>query len=580
MRKILILLLGIAAFFGGISGLNIQASGETLRNVTYELDGGYFDISLHQQLSKGGNHAIQFLGDSTGNDQNEWVYLTSQALASTYTENSFVYYIYSDAQSTYSKPQRFSTGADGKAYGTYSATIGTGVKALNSGGLSLKDKDFEIIVHVAPVSWTTGGIVVSKFDGMNPREWIFNVGGPSSNMIFTYTMDGSTLLSAASSAIPGVVDGEDMYLKMSVDIDNGSTQHAFNFYKSTDGLNWTQVGTTVTKENVLSMYETTALVEFGGRSGFATGMFNGKIYDVQILEGLTNQKALLHMDFGNKSDNSNLFKDPYGNTFEIVNIPVTGSKNIVILNGSIPGDAISQVKNVTRFGKQTPMTPTASFINYSHNEGLDVDYTNDYLELVLMLRTKYPNTMVYGVTQNRQLDPRTTEQIAAHEIRNQQIKTLSASNNMGVVDGYAAVSAVNINSDGIHPAEAGSIQWKDAAISAINTHKFKVYTLSELVIDGTKATYYGVPKKTGYTFIGFYTDELFTQPFSTVMTNITEDTTLYAKWTPTTSGGSGSVIIDNASNFTTLDYLLMVGGVLIVIIIFTSNKKQPRGRRS
>ena len=99
------------------------------------------------------------------------------------------------------------------------------------------------------------------------------------------------------------------------------------------------------------------------------------------------------------------------------------------------------------------------------------------------------------------------------------------------------------------------------------------------ILSGEKVTV-ATPTKTGYNFVGWYKDASLTEPFSIVIDTISEDTTLYAKWTPVTSGDSGSVIIDNADSFTTLDYLLMAGGVLLVIVIATSNKGKKKGKWS
>lgn len=89
-----------------------------------------------------------------------------------------------------------------------------------------------------------------------------------------------------------------------------------------------------------------------------------------------------------------------------------------------------------------------------------------------------------------------------------------------------------------------------------------------------------IPTNTGYNFVGWYRDASLTDPFSLVIDTVEGDTTLYAKWVLNTPTGGGSVIIDNAANFTTLDYLLMAGGVLLVIVIATSGKGKKKGKWS
>lgn len=578
MRKMLILLLGIAAFFGGIQGLKINASTPT-SNVTYELDGGYFEKTLHSVLNRAQNETLLLQGDSTGNGTDEWFYLTVDQLKGVYTHSSFLYYLWSDSKQTYSSPTRLSTGSDGKAFATFPGTINNGVIVDNSQSLHLSDNDFEIIAQINPDNWTDTQVIASKFGAGGQREWAFYIN--AGKLYLMYTVDGSTALFANSGLTVSATEGEPIWVKLSVDADNGSSQHVLTFQKSTDGTTFTNIDTPTVKEGTLSIFESTTKVEIGARGTLGTEFFKGDIYEVIINIGSSDKTTLMHLDFGNTPNADGKFYDPYGNIFGVYgSLTYEGSKNINILNASVSGAAISYSKDETKFAKQTPMPLTASFISYSHNEGLNVDYTASYLELVNMIKAKYSTAMIFAVTQNQQKSPSTVEAIAAHATRNDQIKTLASVSNIGLIDGYDAVTLANVNEDGIHLTPEGSTQWKDEAISAINTYKFKVYSISDDVETGTIAPYHGVPKKTGYTFIGFYTDALFTTAFSPIMTSITEDTTLYAKWTPTTSGGSGSVIIDNASSFTTIDYLLMAGGVLLVIIIATSNKGKKKGKWS
>ncbi|MDY0209852.1 MAG: InlB B-repeat-containing protein [Acholeplasma sp.] len=80
------------------------------------------------------------------------------------------------------------------------------------------------------------------------------------------------------------------------------------------------------------------------------------------------------------------------------------------------------------------------------------------------------------------------------------------------------------------------------------------------------------PTRAGYTFIGWYKDEALSQPFSLVSDSITFDITLYAKWTPTTSGGS--TIIDNISNFKAADFYLIFGAFAVVLFVGYQIKKK------
>ncbi len=66
----------------------------------------------------------------------------------------------------------------------------------------------------------------------------------------------------------------------------------------------------------------------------------------------------------------------------------------------------------------------------------------------------------------------------------------------------------------------------------------------QYVIDGKRATKPSGVRRSGYTLVGWYTDEKLTKTYS-FSTKVTEDITLYAKWTRNSSSGGSSVTYYN-----------------------------------
>lgn len=91
------------------------------------------------------------------------------------------------------------------------------------------------------------------------------------------------------------------------------------------------------------------------------------------------------------------------------------------------------------------------------------------------------------------------------------------------------------------------------------------------ILSGEKVTV-AAPTKTGYNFVGWYKDASLTELFSIVFDTISEDTTLYAKWTPTSSGGS--TIVDNITNFKWSDYLIIVSLLGFGLYLGSKSKKR------
>jgi len=99
-----------------------------------------------------------------------------------------------------------------------------------------------------------------------------------------------------------------------------------------------------------------------------------------------------------------------------------------------------------------------------------------------------------------------------------------------------------------------------------------------LVEDDTIATAPTTPTRTGYTFTGWYSNVTLSTVFSFIETAITDDITLYAKWTPVSSGGT--IIPPAEAGLTTLQISLIVGGVLLVAAaLFIPDKKKSGSRR-
>lgn len=106
-------------------------------------------------------------------------------------------------------------------------------------------------------------------------------------------------------------------------------------------------------------------------------------------------------------------------------------------------------------------------------------------------------------------------------------------------------------------------------------------TIASMLVDNLEQLLVQAPTRPGYRFVGWYKDTELSQPFSVVTGRISSDTTLYAKWAPT-STGAPSVIIDNLPNLKFADIALIVTAIAVSIGIgfaFSNNKKSKSKRR-
>lgn len=100
-----------------------------------------------------------------------------------------------------------------------------------------------------------------------------------------------TLVSEGSTVALSVSAGDSIWIRATLDVDNGAGGHDVKFYTSTDydpdavTGTWTQLGATVTGAGTTSIFDSTADVEIGSVNG-GTNPTDGKIYRAQILNGI------------------------------------------------------------------------------------------------------------------------------------------------------------------------------------------------------------------------------------------------------------------------------------------------------
>jgi hypothetical protein len=79
---------------------------------------------------------------------------------------------------------------------------------------------------------------------------------------------------------------------VTLDVDNGASGRDFKFFTSTDGINWTQLGTTVTQAGASSINASTSQIEIGSVRNGTVLPLAGKFYRAQILNGIDGTKVL------------------------------------------------------------------------------------------------------------------------------------------------------------------------------------------------------------------------------------------------------------------------------------------------
>jgi hypothetical protein len=154
--------------------------------------------------------------------------------------------------------------------------------------------DLDLQVKVALDDWTpaANSALLYKWDNAgSSAAYGLRVNATTGRLILLWTENGSTVKSATSTVSPTVTDGATLWVRSTLDVDNGASGNDVKFFTSSDGTTWTQLGTTVTTAGVTNIFSGTGQVEIGG---FAGGLSpsKGKFFRAIIKNGIDGTTVL------------------------------------------------------------------------------------------------------------------------------------------------------------------------------------------------------------------------------------------------------------------------------------------------
>jgi lysophospholipase L1-like esterase len=417
---------------------------------------------------------IALQGDSTGDGTNEWFYLFGQWLASKYPAYTVKHAAWSNTLQCYNTPTEIAIGVNGRGYLALTNANTDHPKMADATPLHItEDIDLRIYCNADDWSGAANQCLIDKLGVGDERAFSFYL-STAGKPVFYWSPTGAAaaLKSAVSTAAISADNGTDLWIRCTVDVDNGSSGYTVKFYTSTDGVTWFQLGSNVTAAGVTALHSNTQVVYFGYGS---LGKFYGKIYYAEIRNGIDGA-VVASPDFGMAlpmfTTAANLtLVDMQGNAVSREGFLggitwANGSPVLLLLNGSVAGAKLSDSADVTRFALQHASEADINFISYGHNESGTLDYRTEYLAYCTQLATKWPSMGIIPIAQNPEIAP--ASGIVYHKRRCQQILQLAASRKYLCIDVYNKMldsghlaDYILDDGSGIHPNAAGSAFWRD-----------------------------------------------------------------------------------------------------------------------
>lgn len=353
---------------------------------------------------------VALIGDSTGDGKevgtgtlvDEWPQVFLKRLGQDFPGYTVLSRLWNDTNQSYDQPTTLQTGTINAGAERYAAFTTGAPGALQFAGAAIAG-DIDVRARIAPTSWSPagGGTIAAKWDSTgNQRSWLLTLDATGA-LGWLHSANGSANLGTKLSTVtipatanPG--NGNPLWVRVTVDVDNGAGGWDVRFYYSADGTAWTQLGATVTTATATSIFGGAAPYQLGSfTAGFSTP-FAGKVHKVEIHPGI-----VVAGSFGGSV--VPYLPDDWDYQSGVATIAFGGAPVLMLLNGSQSGQNVAYFDNATRRAiVHQPHGQGVLLINTAHNDATQsrAVWLAAYNTLVTNIKALIPYVPIVAVGQN------------------------------------------------------------------------------------------------------------------------------------------------------------------------------------
>lgn len=421
-------------------------------------------------------------GDSTADDTLlEWFGLLGQKLQALYPAYTLRGRDWSNANQDFGMPYDIVAGTGNGGGERATASVGGQVffQPLTVPGIA---GDVDIRVKLLPVTWNPGASasewLVAKYDGADPNGRSVNLGLISGKFLqFKWSVDGTagTAVSKSSTAAVPFADGTAGWVRVVHDVDNGAAGNDVKFYTSTDGVNWTQLGTTVTTAGTTSHALSPNIPwRYNDNTQGTAAATTRNTYWVEIRNGIAGP----------------LITPPLIEDWDtLANVTVVGAPVLLLQNGSFAGQSTTYFDDPTRrVLLNQPCNQRLVFLNTNTNEQPNgrAAFQATYRTWIGHVQGLVPNVPVVPVTQMRvYVGSQVTTQVGIDQREARADAIMSLANQAAgvfpidtmVVWPTGPTQTLLTKTDGLHPSSFAD------TVAGGGTYPNGTYTGSQLIAD-------------------------------------------------------------------------------------------------
>jgi hypothetical protein len=184
--------------------------------------------------------------------------------------------------------------------------------------------------RIAVDDWTNGTQRILTKWQLPDNSFLFAITG-TGLLAAQWWESGTTSRNANSTAALTVNDYDTLWVRMTLDVDNGASGYDLKFYTSDDGSTWTQLGATVTGGAVTNVTVSTSPVRVGVRGGGSDSM-TAKVYRAQIMDAIDGSPVLDIDTSVVSSGSATSFTDLTGNHTVTISRSTSGRKSVAVVS--------------------------------------------------------------------------------------------------------------------------------------------------------------------------------------------------------------------------------------------------------
>jgi len=203
--------------------------------------------------------------------------------------------------------------------------------------------DIELVSRISATDWTPTAFqcAIAKRTGGGARSYALG-GSTAGYLVFSFSLDGTTVIDVFSSVVASFTDGASMWVKATRRSSDGRVQ----FFYATDAPNepssWTQLGADVSSTSG-SIFSGTAPIEIGSYGAGAAGSWAGAPRRSIIRDGIGGT-TVLDVDPANKPFGADSWVCATGQTVTVNGDLACAGDGRVLINSATPGTAATLSK--------------------------------------------------------------------------------------------------------------------------------------------------------------------------------------------------------------------------------------------